>query len=71
MIVTEVVVELEQPFPSVKAYVTVYVPAVLVARLTNPEPAVMLSPEVEEKVPPVVPVKVTAAVPVAQYGLPA
>ena len=62
MMVTVAVVEFKQvPLP--KLYVTVYVPGVLEARLIAPDALLMTNPVVDEYVPPVCPVCVTAAVP--------
>ena len=69
VIVIEAVVVLLH-VPLVKLYVTVYVPGVLATRSISPVAALMTSPAGEVYVPPVVPVCVTVAVPVAQYGEP-
>jgi hypothetical protein len=60
VIVTDVVVEnAAHPLAAAIVYVTVYVPAVLVEGVIAPVDASIINPAVEEKVPPVVPVKVT------------
>ena len=50
-----VVLTVEQPPEAARVYVTVYVPAVLVLGVIAPVLALMINPEVEEYVPPVVP----------------
>src|SRR3569832_250394 len=60
VMVTAVVAEkAEHPPAAATVYVTVYVPAVLVDGVTTPVEPSIVNPAVEEKVPPVVPVKVT------------
>src|SRR5580698_6258289 len=56
--------------PLVKLYVIVYVPGVLATRSISPVAALITTPAGPEYVPPAVPVCVTVAVPVAQYGDP-
>ena len=67
--VIEVVAVLLQA-PTVKEYVMVYVPGVLVARFIAPVAALITTPAGAVYEPPAVPVCVTVAVPVAQYGDP-
>src|SRR5258707_5188708 len=64
-----VVVVLLHP-PLVKLYVIVYVPGVLATRSISPVAALITTPDGAVYVPPAVPVCVTVAVPVAQYGDP-
>src|ERR1700730_10193985 len=70
VIVIDAVVVLLHP-PLVKLYVIVYVPGVLATRSISPVTALITTPAGPEYVPPAVPARVTVAVPVAQYGLPA
>ena len=67
-----VVLTAEQGPEAAIVYVTVYVPAVLVLGIIAPVLALMLKPVVEEYVPPVVPVWLTACpvVRVLQKGEP-
>ena len=65
----EAVVVLLHP-PLVKLYVIVYVPGVLATRSISPVTASIATPAGAVYVPPAVPVCVTVAVPVAQYGEP-
>src|SRR5450432_3572712 len=69
MVIDPVVVLLQVPL--LKVYVIVYVPGVLAARLIAPVAAVIETPAGAVYVPPTVPVWVTLAVPIAQYGEPA
>ena len=73
MLTLAVVLTAEQPPAAAIVYVTVYVPAVLVLGVIAPVLALMLKPVVEEYVPPVVPVWLTACpvVRVLQNGDPA
>src|SRR3984957_3066194 len=68
IVIDPVVVLLHVPF--VNEYVIKYVPGILVAKLIAPVAAVIETPAGAEYVPPAVPVWVTVAVPVAQYGEP-
>ena len=63
MVMDAVVWNCGQPPLAATVYVRVYVPGVLVPRVTAPVPVFSESPAVEEYVPPAVPVLVTAAVP--------
>ena len=63
MVIGAVTARAGQPPEAGMVYTTVYAPGVLAARLTAPVAASMESPALLEYVPPVVPVKVTVAVP--------
>ncbi len=59
MVTLVVVLNDAQPLEAGMVYETTYEPAVLVDGVIAPVPPLMLKPDVEEKVPPVLPVTVT------------
>ena len=71
MVIFVEVIKVAQSEVDANVYTTEYVPGVLLPRFIKPVEALIDKPAVDEKVPPPLPVSVTAAVPAdEQYGEP-